>query len=52
MTQAKTASEKLPKVERKDNVLDASKFEAVKVDAPKTEVGSNNKPATVTAVAS
>lgn len=52
MTQAKTASEKLPKVERKDNVLDASKFEAVKVDAPKAEEGSNNKPATVTAVAS
>lgn len=44
MTQAKASSEKLPKVERKENVLDASKLDAVKVDAPKKpEVG---KPAT------
>jgi len=50
MIQAKTAS---PKVERKDNVLDASKFEPVKVDAPaKAESGSNNKTANVTAAAS
>jgi len=52
MVQAKTASDK-PKVERKDNVLDASKLEAVKVDAPgrMPEDGSNSKPAGVTAAA-
>ena len=44
MVQPKTASEKPPKVERKDNVLDASKLEAVKVDAAKkAEDGSNSK---------
>ena len=52
MVQAKTASDK-PKVERKDNVLDASKLEAVRVDAPKkAEDGSNSKPASLTAAAS
>jgi cytoskeletal protein CcmA (bactofilin family) len=48
MVQAKTSAS--PKVERKDNVLDASKFEPVKIDAPvKAESGANNKPANVTA---
>jgi len=52
MVQAKTASDK-PKVERKDNVLDASRLEAVRVDAPKkAEDGSNSKPAGVTAALS
>lgn len=51
MVQMKTAT--TPKVERKDNVLDASKLEAVKVDAPKkAEDGAYGKPASVTAVAS
>jgi len=51
MVQMKTAS--APKVERKENVLDASKLESVRVDAPKkVEDGSNGKPASVTAVAS
>src|SRR5215831_9814066 len=36
MTQAKAAAEK-PKVERKDNVLDASRLDASKLDAVKTE---------------
>ncbi|MDX6446069.1 MAG: hypothetical protein QOH71_3143 [Blastocatellia bacterium] len=49
MVQMKTAS--TPKVERKDNVIDASKLEAVKADtSKKAEEGSNNKPA-ATAVA-
>ena len=54
MVQMKTASDKPAKVERKDNVLDASRLEAVKVDAPgrKPEEGSNSKPTSVTAVAS
>jgi cytoskeletal protein CcmA (bactofilin family) len=53
MVQMKTAADK-PKVERKDNILDASKLEAVKVDGlgRKPEDGSNNKPASVTAAAS
>jgi cytoskeletal protein CcmA (bactofilin family) len=53
MVQAKGAA--TPKVERKENVLDASKLDAVKVDAQKkAEDGSNSKPgvAKVTAVAS
>ena len=51
MVQMKTAS--TPKVERKENVLDASKLESVRVDAPKkAEDGSNSKPACVTALAS
>jgi len=53
MVQAKTAATATPKVERKDNVLDASKLEAVKADAPKkAEDGANSKHAAVTAVAS
>jgi cytoskeletal protein CcmA (bactofilin family) len=56
MVQAKTAATPkidAPKVERKDNVLDASKLDAVKGDAArKPEEGSNSKPASVTAVAS
>ena len=56
MTQAKaTVTDKSPKVERKENVLDASKLDAVKVDGPKVEVAKkpedNNKPV-MTAVAS
>ena len=56
MTQAKaTATDKTPKVERKENVLDASKLDAVKVDGPKVDVAKkpedNNKPV-MTAVAS
>ena len=51
MVQMKTAS--TPKVERKDNVLDASRLEAIKVDGSKrAEDGSNSKPAGVIAVAS
>ena len=54
MVQAKTVSEQPPKVERKENVLDASKLDAVKVDAQKkVEDGSNRKPVTsATAAAS
>ena len=56
MVQAKTAATPkvdTPKVERKDNVLDASKLDAVKGEASKkAEDGSNSKPASVTAVAS
>jgi cytoskeletal protein CcmA (bactofilin family) len=49
MVQMKTAS--TPKVERKDNVIDASKLDSVKADpSKKVEEGSNSKPA-VTAVA-
>ena len=56
MTQAKataTAADKTPKVERKENVLDASKLDAVKVDGAK-KPEDNSKPAmtAVTAVAS
>jgi cytoskeletal protein CcmA (bactofilin family) len=51
MVQAKGAA--APKVERKDNVLDTSKHEAIKVDGQKkADEGSNGKPASVTAVAS
>ena len=53
MIQMKTAA--TPKVERKENVIDASKLESVKVDAPKkAEDGPNRKSdvASVTAVAS
>lgn len=35
MVQPKAAADKPPKVERKDNVLDASKLESVRVDAAK-----------------
>jgi cytoskeletal protein CcmA (bactofilin family) len=52
MVQQKTATDKPPKVERKENVLDASKLEAVKVDAPKkAEDGSNSKPVTTATAA-
>ena len=49
MTQPKGAGQ-APKVERKDNVIDAAKLDAVKLDAPK-KVEDNTKPA-VAAVAS
>jgi cytoskeletal protein CcmA (bactofilin family) len=50
MVQMKTAS--TPKVERKDNVIDASKLEAVKADASrKADEGTNSKSA-ATALAS
>jgi cytoskeletal protein CcmA (bactofilin family) len=49
MTQPKGAGQ-APKVERKDNVIDAAKLDAVKVDTPK-KVEDNTKPA-VAAVAS
>ena len=53
MVQMKSASDK-PKVERKDNILDASKLEAVKVDGQgrKLEDGTNSKPASATAAVS
>jgi cytoskeletal protein CcmA (bactofilin family) len=53
MVQMKTAaSDKSTKVERKDNVLDASRLEAVKVDAGrKADDGAIGKPASITAVA-
>jgi cytoskeletal protein CcmA (bactofilin family) len=50
MVQLKAAA--APKVERKDNVLDASKLDAIKVDAPKKVEDGSNKPASVSAVAS
>jgi cytoskeletal protein CcmA (bactofilin family) len=49
MTQAKAAGDKTPKVERKENVLDASKLDAVRAEATKKE--DTSKPA-VTAAAS
>lgn len=45
------AADKSPKVERKENVLDASKLDPVKVDGAK-KIESNSKPAVATAVAS
>jgi cytoskeletal protein CcmA (bactofilin family) len=49
MVQMKTAA--TPKVERKDNVLDASKLDSVKAEASKkVEEGSNSKPAVTAAV--
>ena len=53
MVQPKAASEKPAKVERKDNVMDASKIDAIKADASirKTDEGTS-KPLTVTAAAS
>jgi cytoskeletal protein CcmA (bactofilin family) len=46
MIQQKGAVDRPLKVERKENVLDASRLEAVKVDTPigKTEDGSSKKP--------
>ena len=53
MVQLKAAAAAGPKVERKDNVLDASRLDSIKVDGlKKAEDGSNNKPASVSAVAS
>ena len=50
MVQLKAAAG--PKVERKDNVLDGSRLDAIKVDGPKkAEDGLNSKSASVTAVA-
>jgi len=43
MVQQKAATDKSAKVERKDNVMDAGKLEAVKVEKP--EDASNRKPA-------
>src|SRR6266436_4550310 len=51
MVQLKAAA--APKVERKDNVLDASRLDAIKVDAPKkADDGLNSKSASMIAVAS
>ena len=51
MVQLKAAAG--PKVERKDNVLDASRLDAIKVDgSKKAEDGLTNKSVSVTAVAS
>jgi cytoskeletal protein CcmA (bactofilin family) len=47
----KASDKAVPKVERKENVIDASKLDAVKVDATK-KVESNSKPVAATAVAS
>jgi cytoskeletal protein CcmA (bactofilin family) len=47
----KASDKAVPKVERKENVIDASKLDAVKVDATK-KVESNSKPVVATAVAS
>lgn len=53
MVQMKTAASDKSKVERKDNVLDASRLEAVKVDAgKKVDEGANSKTASIAAVAS
>ena len=49
MTQAKTATDAPPKVERKENVLDASKLESVRADAAR-KAEETAKPA-ATAVA-
>jgi cytoskeletal protein CcmA (bactofilin family) len=45
------AADKTPKVERKENVLDASKLDAVKIDGAR-KVEGNSKPVVATAVAS
>jgi cytoskeletal protein CcmA (bactofilin family) len=50
MTQAKAAATATPKVERKENVFDASKLDPIKVDVTK-KPEDNSKP-TVTAAAS
>ena len=53
MVQLKAAAAAGPKVERKDNVLDASRLDAIKVDgSKKAEDGSNGKPASISAMAS
>jgi cytoskeletal protein CcmA (bactofilin family) len=43
MVQSKAAADKPPKVERKENVLDASKLDSVRVEAAK-KVEDNSKP--------
>jgi cytoskeletal protein CcmA (bactofilin family) len=53
MVQSKSASEKPAKVERKDNMLDSSKLEAVKLDTPPVRKSEDSKPlSSVTAAAS
>jgi cytoskeletal protein CcmA (bactofilin family) len=52
MVQQKAAVDKPPKVERKENVLDASKLEAVKVDTPSRKIDDGNSRPVVTAAAS
>jgi cytoskeletal protein CcmA (bactofilin family) len=53
MVQPKAATERPAKVERKENVLDASKLDAVKVDTPTAKKTEDSKPlANVTAAAS
>jgi len=51
MVQMKGAAEKPGKIERKDNVLDASKLEAVKVDAPARKPEDGKPMSSVTAAA-
>jgi cytoskeletal protein CcmA (bactofilin family) len=50
MVQQKAATDK-PRVERKDNVLDASKLEAVKVNTPPNKSDISSKPPEVVKVA-
>src|SRR6267143_1385536 len=53
MVQSKAAAEKPGKIERKDNVLDASKLESVKVETPPARKTDDGKPlSSVTAAAS
>ena len=51
MVQMKGAAEKPGKIERKDNVLDASKLEAVKVDSPVRKSDDGKPLSNVTAAA-
>jgi cytoskeletal protein CcmA (bactofilin family) len=53
MVQLKAAAAAAPKVDRKDNVLDASRIDAIKVDgSKKADEAPNGKSASVSAVAS
>jgi cytoskeletal protein CcmA (bactofilin family) len=52
MVQMKTATEKPGKIERKDNVIDASKLEVVKVDTPARKPEDGKPLPSVTAAAS
>ena len=52
MVQPKAASEKPAKVERKDNVMDASKIDAIKTDASTRKTDEGTSKPLVTAVAS
>jgi len=52
MVQMKGATEKPGKIERKDNVLDASKLEAVKVDSPVRKSDDGKPLSSATAAAS